>query len=510
MRNSSGDIPPNPPLNPQFTFRFQFSALVFASAFLLAWPAFAFDLAGRVKEFTLDNGLKVLFLERKGAPIFAAHIVFNVGSVDEEAGRTGAAHMLEHMLFKGTKRIGTLDWEKEKPLLEKVDALGDKLDRAIRNGADKKKIDDLKAEFDKAQEEQRKYVVSESYSKIYSAEGGVGHNAGTSKDTTIYMISLPSNKLELWAKLEADRLANPILREYYSEREVVLEELRRSYENNAQGKLYERFLATAFIAHPYGNPIIGWDRDISRLPLPEVKKFLNAWYVPNNAVIAVVGDLDFTEVKSVITKYFGPIPARPLPDRLISEEPEQGGERRVNVEFDANPAFMMGFHKPVPPGDEDYIFSVIDTILSHGRTARLDKTVVRQKKVAISAGVFTAPGDKYPNLFVISGEPRPPHTTEDVEKAVWEELEKLKKEPVSREELDKVVNNMESDFIHGLASHYGMARLLSHYQLIRGDWREAIREMEKIRAVTPADIQRVAAKYFVKSNATTATLVKKK
>jgi predicted Zn-dependent peptidase len=510
MEKSSGDIPRNTPHYSALPFRFPFFAILLALAFAFAGSAFAFDLAGRVKEFTLDNGMKVLFLERKGAPIFAAHIVFNVGSVDEEAGRTGAAHMLEHMLFKGTKRIGTLDWEKEKPLLEKVDALGDKLDKAIRNGADKKILDELKAEFDKAQEAQRKHIVSESYSKIYSAEGGVGHNAGTAKDTTIYMISLPSNKLELWAKLEADRLENPVLREYYSEREVVLEELRRTYENNAQGKLYERFLSTAFIAHPYRNPIIGWERDIARLPLPEVKKFLNTWYVPNNAVIAIVGDLDFAELKAVITKYFGPIPARPLPSRLISEEPEQGGERRVNVEFDASPAFMMGFHKPVPPGDDDYIFSVIDTILSHGRTARFDKTVVRQKKVALSAGVFTAPGDKFPNLFVISGEPRPPHTTEDVEKAVWEELEKLKKTPVSREELDKVVNNMESDFIHGLASHYGMARLLSHYQLVRGDWREAIREMEKIRAVTPEEIQRVAVKYFVKGNATTATLVNKK
>lgn len=510
MKKSSGDFPHTPPPYLKMSFRFPFFIILFSLALLFAGTAYSFDLAGRVKEFTLDNGLKVLFLERKGAPIFAAHMVFNVGSVDEEAGRTGAAHMLEHMLFKGTKRIGTLDWEKEKPLLEKVDALGDQMDKAIRNGADKKRQDELRAALVKAQEEHRKFVVSESYSKIYSAEGGVGHNAGTSKDTTIYMISLPSNKLELWAKLEADRLANPVLREYYSEREVVLEELRRSYENNAQGKLYERFLATAFIAHPYGNPIIGWDRDISRLPLPDVNKFLKAWYVPNNAVIAIVGDLDFEELKSIITKHFGPIPARPLPDRLISEEPEQGGERRVNVEFDASPAFMMGFHKPVPPSDDDYVFSVIDTILSHGRTARFDKTVVRQKKVALSVGTFTAPGDKHPNMFVISGEPRPPHTTEDVEKSVWDELEKLKKEPVSREELDKVVNNMESDFIHGLASHYGMARLLSHYQLVRGDWREAIREMEKIRAVTPEDIQRVAEKYFVKANVTTATLVKKK
>lgn len=510
MKTSSGVVPRK---NPSFGGRlscFPVAAIAFSLVFLHSATAFSFDLTERVKEFTLKNGMKILFLERKGAPIFAAHMVFNVGSVDEAAGRTGAAHMLEHMLFKGTRRIGTLDWEKEKPLLEKVDALGDQLDREIRNGADGKKLDALKAELAKAQEEQRKFVVSESYSKIYSAEGGVGHNAGTSKDTTLYMISLPSNKLELWAKLEADRLENPVLREYYSEREVVLEELRRSYENNAEGKLYERFLATAFIAHPYGNPIIGWERDISRLPLSDVNKFLKDWYVPNNAVIAIVGDLDFDELKSVITKYFGPIPARPLPDRLISEEPDQGGERRANVEFDASPAFMMGFHKPVAPNDDDYVFSVIDSILSHGRTGRFDKNVVRQRKVALSVGTFTAPGDRYPNIFAISGEPRPPHTTEDVEKAVWEELEKLKKEPVSREELDKVINNMESDFIHGLASHYGMARLLSSYQTIRGDWREALREMDKIRAVTPEDIQRVAAKYFVKSNSTTATLVKKK
>lgn len=510
MKESSGDRPRKNQPYGGWPSRFPFFAILFSLVFIHPSTALSFDLSRKVREFTLNNGLKVLFLERKGAPIFAAHMVFKVGSVDEAAGRTGAAHMLEHMLFKGTKRIGTVDWEKEKPLLEKVDSLGEELDRASRNGADDKKLDELRTELAKAQEEHRKLVVSESYSKIYSAEGGVGHNAGTSKDTTIYMISLPSNKLELWAKLEADRLENPILREYYSERDVVLEELRRTYENSPDGKLYERFLATAFIAHPYGNPIIGWERDISRLPLSDVNRFLKDWYVPNNAVIAIVGDLDFEELKTVITRYFGPIPSRPLPDRLISEEPEQGGERRVNVEFDASPAFMMGFHKPVAPNDDDYVFSVIDSILSQGRTARFDKNVVRQKKVAISVGTFTAPGDRYPNLFVTHGEPRQPYTTEDVEKAVWEELEKLKKEPVSREELDKVVNNMEADFIRGLSSHYGMARLLSNYQVTRGDWREALREMEKIRAVTPEDIQRVAVKYFVKSNATTATLVKKK
>lgn len=486
--------------------------LFFHIIFFLAWfpkTAFGFDLESRVKSFTLENGLQVLHLERSGAPIFAAHMAFKVGSVEERDGLTGAAHMLEHMLFKGTTSIGSKDWEKEKPLLEKVLNLGEKLDRAKRAG-DKEKIKNLSARLKAAQAEHKKYVLSDSYSKLYSAEGGVGFNAGTSKDITTYIIRLPANKLELWAWIESDRMADPVLREYYSERDVVMEERRRSYENRAAGKLYERYLATAFIASPYGRPIIGWESDIAQLPYREVEKFLKTWYVPNNAVIAIVGDVGFNEVKAIITKYFGQIPAGKLPDRIVSEEPAQGGERRTVVEFDASPTFMMGFHKPSYPHEDDYVFDVIDFILSSGRTGRFEKEIVRDKKVAVSVGSWTAPGSRYPNIFTISGDPMPPHTTVDVEKAVWEELEKLKNDPVSKEELEKVINNFEADFIRGLESHYGMAKLLAYYQLITGDWRNVIKDMEKIKRVTAQDIQRVAKKYFTKDNLTVATLKPKK
>ena len=485
-------------------------ALAFFFSIFLSGSAHAFDLEKRVREFTLDNGLKVLVLERKGAPIFAAHMAFKVGSVEERSGYTGAAHMLEHMLFKGTTTIGSLDWEKEKPILEKVWKLGDELDRARREGADEKKIKNLESKLRKAQAEHKKYVVSESYSRIYSAEGGVGFNAGTGKDMTSYIIRLPANKLELWAWIESDRMKNAVMREYYAERDVVMEERRRSYENRPEGKLYERYLSAGFIAHPYGRPIIGWESDISRLPLSEVESFFRTWYVPNNAVVAFVGDVDFDEVKRIMTKYFAQIPARPLPYRIVSTEPDQGGERRVEVEADANPSFMMGFHKPTSPHPDDYVFSVIDSILSSGRTSRFYKNIVRKKKVAVSVGSFTVPGSRYPNLFTISGAPMPPHTTADVEKAVWEELEKLKSEAVTDEELKKVINNLEADFIRGLVSHYGMARLLTYYQLVTGDWRNVVREMEKIKSVTAEDIQRVARKYFTKDNMTVATLVRKK
>ncbi|VAX20888.1 Protease [hydrothermal vent metagenome] len=469
-----------------------------------------FELEKRVKEFTLDNGLRTLVLERRMAPIFAAHMAFKVGSVEEKDGLTGAAHMLEHMLFKGTRTIGSLDWEKEKPLFDKILKLGARLDKAKRDGSDKAKIEKLSSELKKAQARHKKYVVSEGYSEIYSSQGGVGFNAGTSKDTTTYIIRLPANKLELWALIESDRMRDPVLREYYAERDVVMEERRRSYENRAAGKLYERFLATAFIAHPYGRPIIGWESDIALLPYVEVEKFLKTWYVPNNAVIAIVGDVKFEEVKRVITKYFGDIPAAPLPERIVTEEPPQGGDRRTTVEFDASPTFMMGFHKPTSPHPDDYVFDVIDFILSSGRTGRFEKEIVRNKRVAVSVGSWTAPGSRYPNLFVVSGEPMPPHTTQDVEKAVWDELERLKNAPVESKDLEKVINNIEADFIRDLESHYGMARLLAHYAIIRGDWRQITSDREKIREVTAEDIQRVARKYFTKDNLTVATLVPKK
>lgn len=486
---------------------------VFFALILAFFPssfASGYDLEGRVKEHILDNGMKILVLERAGAPIFAAHMVFKVGSVEEVSGLTGAAHMLEHMLFKGTTTLGSTDWAKEKPLFEKVIELGNALDKLERSGADENKIKTASDKLKSAQAEQKKYVVSESYSRIYSAAGGVGFNAGTSKDATTYIIRLPANKFELWAKIESDRMKDPVLREYFAERDVVMEERRRSYENRAGGKLYERYLASAFIGHPYGRPIIGWESDIDLLPYPKVLEFLNAWYVPNNVVVAIVGAVKFEEVVATMEKYFGDIPAGELPDRVVTVEPPQGGERRVNVEFDASPTLLMGFHKPVYPHEDEIVFDVINYILASGRTSRFDQEIVRKKKVAVSVGAWSGPGSRYPNLFSISGDPMPPHTTKDVEKAVWAELERLKTEPVSDRELRKVINNVEAGFIRGLVSHYGMARLLTHYETVTGNWRDISNEIEKIKAVTPEDIQRVAKKYFTHDNVTVATLVKKK
>ncbi len=502
---------------PEDTFKYKSLSLSLVLSLGLTLPFFttwistaeAFDLQSRVKEFTLNNGLKTIVLERKGSPTFAIHMSFLVGSVEEQSGYTGTAHMLEHMLFKGTTTLGTLDWGKEYPLLKMVLKLGEKLDASRRNNAPKDLIDELVKKLKAAQAKHKNYVASEYYSKLYSSQGGVGFNAGTSKDTTTYIIRLPSNKLELWAWIESERMRDAVFREYFSERDVVREERRRSYENKAFGKLYERYLSAAFIAHPYGRPIIGWDSDIARLPLSTVNNFFKTWYSPNNAVIAIVGDVKFEQAKSIITKYFSDLPAKKLPDRMVSIEPPQNGERRVQVEFDANPILLMGFHKPTLPDKDDYVFDVINSLLSGGRTSRFSKELIINKKVALSAETFTVPGSRYPNLCTVYIVPRPHKSIKDVEKEVWAELDKLKNTPVTKKELKKVVNNLEAGQLRDMVSNYSMARQLAHYQQITGDWRYIMTSMNHYRSITPEQIQRVARKYFKHSNVTVATLKKK-
>ncbi|MDH5638804.1 MAG: insulinase family protein, partial [Nitrospinota bacterium] len=238
--------------------------------------------------------------------------------------------------------------------------------------------------------------------------------------------------------------------------------------------------------------------------------FYNTWYVPNNAVAALVGNVDIDELKALAEKYFAGLPSRPLPPRVMSLEPDQGGERRVSITFDANPMVMMGFHKPTMPDHDDYVFDVISQILAGGRTGRFNKELVINKKVAVSADTFTAPGSRYPHVFTIAGTPRPPSTTQDLEKEVWVELERLKSEPVEEKELQKVVNNMEANMIRELVSDYSMARKLTYYQQMTGDWRYLTEYLEKIKAITPEDIQKAAKKYFTTDNLTVATLVQKK
>ncbi|MGC8811347.1 MAG: M16 family metallopeptidase, partial [bacterium] len=336
-------------LKEKLKFYLPFIILVFT--FCPLRLAFSFSLEGRVKEFTLQNGIKVLLLERRQAPTIALYIRFRVGAVDENLGMTGTAHLLEHLLFKGTKTLGTKNYAAEEKILNRIDSIGMALDAEKAKGekANQEFIKYLQKTLQELTEEHRKLIIKDEIELIYSQNGAVGFNAMTSVDTTTYVVNLPANRLELWARIESDRILNPVLREFYSERDVVMEERRRSYDSQPQRKLMEHFLATAFLAHPYGRPIIGWASDIQFLDKQRTEQFFRTYYSPENMVITIVGDLSPELTISLLKKYFARIPRKVLPPPLPTREPEQLGERRLKIMADAQPELIIGFHKPNPP-----------------------------------------------------------------------------------------------------------------------------------------------------------------
>ena len=469
------------------------------------------DLSDRVVEHIFPNGLKLLMIERHTSPTIAPYILFRAGSVDESDDTRGIAHMLEHMLFKGTKTIGTTDYEKEKEVLAEIDRIGDALDMERAKGAkaDADKITELETALKEQQERAKEWIVTGEYTEIYTQHGSTGFNAGTSVDYTIYTVELPANKLELWAMLESDRLKNAVLREFYVEREAVKEERRMRVDTQPGGKLYEQFIAAAFTAHPYGIPIIGWPSDIAMLNRRKAEEFFRIHYAPNNSIMVIVGSINPEKTIALIDKYFGDMQPQPLPPEVTTKELPQEGERRIEVEFDAEPQLMIGYHKPTIPHFDDYVFDMISAILSDGRTSRFYKNIV-EKSIAVSANAINGyPGGRYDNLFVISATPRSPNTTADVEEAIYAELERLKTEPVKEKEFKRILKQVDASFIRGLSSNAGMARQLTYYEALAGDWRYILGWRENMYKITPEDIMKVANTYFTKSNRTVATLVKK-
>lgn len=484
-------------------------SLLLAAAVLLLLPRglFAQSLEDKVVETTLPNGLRLLIVERHDSPTFAAYITFGVGAVDEYSNERGVAHLLEHMLFKGTRTIGTTDFAREEPLLKEIERVGSELDRLRgAKSPDAERIVALEKELHGLQERQKEFVVKDEFAQIYSENGGVGYNAFTSKDMTTYVVSLPANKLELWARLEADRMQNAVLREFYTERDVVMEERRRSVETNPGRFLYENLMATAFEVHPYREPTIGWSSDIANLTLAETRDFLHRYYAPANAVIALVGDIDPSGAQQMVERYFGPIaPGTPVPPVTVVEPPQRG-ERRVDLQFDAEPQLAIAFHKPTLPSREDYVFDLIDLILSEGRTSRLYKSLVVEQQLATSVSTYAAPGSRYPHVFVVAASPRHPHTLREVEQAIETELDRLTREPVSTGELEQARTRLRVDRVRSLQDNDGLARMLTYYQTVAGDWRYLVDYERVVAEITPEEIMAAARTYLTPTNRTVGTL----
>jgi predicted Zn-dependent peptidase len=471
----------------------------------------AATLEEKVVEHTMKNGMKLLMVERHTSPTVSAWIRFKVGSVDERSDERGIAHMLEHMLFKGTTTLGTTDYAAEKPILDKVEDIAQTLtaEKAKREMTDTGKIAALEKQLAALEADASKYVIKDEFFELYSKNGGTGYNAFTSRDGTTYLISLPANKLELWAAIESDRLQHAVLREFYSERSVVMEERRRSYEADPENKLWETFVASSFLAHPYGQPTIGWKTDIENLTRSKAERFFHSYYAPNNAIFAIVGDIDTKKTIALVEHYFGTIKPGKVPPPVTTDEPKQSGERRIELVAEAEPTVMVGFHKPGIATPDDYVFDVISMILGNGRTSRFYKKLVIEKQIASDIGAFDAPGNRYPNLFVISANPRAPHTIKEVEDAIQTELDLLKTTPVAERDLQRILNKIEYEEARRMGTNGGLARNLTEYEATTGSWRYMTDHRGKIARVTPADVMRVAGAYFTSENRTVGFITKK-
>ncbi len=475
---------------------------------LSAGAAAAQDLASfekRVTTKTLENGLTVIVCERPVAPVFSFFTHVNAAAVQEEMGQTGLAHMFEHMAFKGTDTIGTKDYAAEKKALEKVEQafLAYDAERRRPAGRDEKKVAELEKAWKNAMAEADKFVVSNEFGQIVERAGGQGMNAFTSWDETGYFFSMPANRLELWAYLESGRFLHPVFREFYKERDVVTEERRMRTDSSPIGRLIEQFLETAFSAHPYRRPVVGWPSDLKAFTATDAAAFYKRYYVPSNMVLTIAGDVKASEVMPVVEKYFGRLPKGPKPPEIRTEEPPQIAEKEVVLVDPAQPFYLEGYHKPGAGNPDEAVYEAISDLLSSGRTSRLYRSLVRDKKIAaVSQGFPDFPGDKYPNLFAVFAVPLPGKSTADVRDAIHAEIERLKSEDVSDAELQMVKTRAKANLIRRLGDNQGLALQLGSYQARFGDWRELFRSIDKIEKVTKADIRRVANIIFVAKNRT--------
>jgi len=479
---------------------------------LLLTSAMAQDIASFEKRTTvkvLKNGLTVILCERPEAPVFSFYTLVDAGAVQDPQGESGMAHMFEHMAFKGSDRVGSTNWTAERAALAKVEELYaayDRLNHATKR--DEAKIEAARKAWQDAIAEADKYVANDEFSQIIDRAGGVGMNAFTASDMTAYFFSMPSNRFELWAFMESERFRNPVQRQFYKERDVVFEERRMRIESSPFGRLQEQFLSAAFMAHPYGfGTGIGWPSDLHSFSASDADAFFHKYYVPSNMTIAIAGDINPAEAWPVIEKYFGQIPKAPAPEALRTVEPPQTAERIVILREQSQPLYMEGYHRPATSDPDSATYDVLAMLLSSGRTSRLYKSLVRDQKIAaVAAGFNGNPGDKYPNLFTLYAVPTPGHTPDEMAAAIHAELDKIKSDEISAEDLQSVKTRVKAGLIRQLTGNSGLALQFAIYQTIQGDWRELFREVERIDAVTAADVKRVANATFSDTNRTVAKL----
>lgn len=413
-------------------------------------------LENRVEELRLPNGMRWLFLKNGEAPVFAGIVIIKAGGLEEKVGKTGIAHLLEHMAFKGTKNISP-------------DEIWD----------------------------------------AFTSNGGNNLNAYTSKDETAYHVEIPTNKMELWVYLTSEMIKDSTMRDFDKEKQVVLEELVGKAENSPSGKMFIALTETAFDKSPYKWRTIGRKGDVEKLEAKDLEEFKKRYYTPDRMVGAMVGNFDIATAKNMVAKYFGNIKSSKKIVETFAKDDPQNGERRVDVQFNSSPQLYIAYHKPTLPTHDDYVFDVLTYLLCGGDSSRLKKRLVYEDKIARSIGCDSSiPGARLDNLFLIVAEPMGGNSYKKIEAAIYDELNKLKTVKLKDSELEMAKNNVAKDFIFGMSYNEGIAHTLAYFEAMINNWRYAIRHAEAIDKISSDDIMEVVKKYFTDQNKTVVQLVK--
>ena len=460
-----------------------------------------------VVEHQLANGMRWLVLPRPGAPTVSFVVQFRVGAVNAAQGQTGIAHFLEHLLFKGTETLGTRDSSAERALFLRMDALQDSI-LTLEARGDTTAVPLLRDGIDSLETEARAYVLPNEFERILSANGGRGLNASTDWESTTYFVEMPANRAELWFLLESDRMANPVFREFYTERDIVAEERRQRVDTNPVGLLFEAHMAAAFTVHPYGRPVVGYMSDIQRFRRPDVEAYFRSYYGPRNAVVTVVGDIDPDQILAWADEYFEDLPAGEIPEPVLLREPGQSEERRVEIDLAVSPQVRMGWPVVETSHPDAAALTVLSRLLTGGLTSRLHRRLVIEDQVATGVTSSMGPGVRFPAIFAIDATPRSPNTTADIEAAVYAELDSLRRTPPSERELQRIRNQLEAGEIRRLASNFGLAFQLSASASNFGDWRTTFGFTDRLARVEAEDVRRVTERFFTPEHRTVATLVR--
>lgn len=457
-------------------------------------------MASKVYSETLPNGLRVILYNRGIAPVFSGAVVVRVGGSDEVMGETGISHLFEHMAFKGSRTVGTEDFGREQRLLARLEEL------ALESNAAQNLTPEQQEEWDQIHQDLKELWISDDFTRQYEKQGAVGQNATTDKEFTKYFVDLPRSAFEFWCRMESDRLLRPVMRQFYQERDVVLEERRMRFDDDPGGKLYELLLGVAYQRHPYRAPVIGYEKDIRGLTATKLEEFRKRYYTAQNIVVSVVGRVNPEEDMKVIRQYFGALPdgAEVVRDIPVESEPE--GERRVTLKMAASPQVIVAYAKPNYPHPDDAALTVAGEILSGSSISPLYVELVKKRQLAAGISQEEGPGIAYPNLLMFGATVKSPHTTEQLIRAFDTVLERFKRTGPTQSQVDIAKRSIGMQYLGQLQSSQSLALDFASSELLFGSWRASVEWYDKMSQVTVDDVKRVVEKYLVTDRRTIATV----